>query len=413
MTMDSSVYQYLIEELQSRPDAGFSSLPAHFVKSPVAGSEVAMECLRSFLNALSNPSDPEQAVLLHSPVFFSRLFTNAHQGLLEILEGADPQTHPFRHDGMELLRFLNLCSHQEGALSCEAADFAMFCFLLEGLMYAGWCPNACEGEAKYAAHEYFAHLKKNLNYMQTTRSGQILGYLWGSWLLGQKTEGIRDKCRAEACPNASFEFLAGADRRIYLVRASKRPQVFYIVGKYNHCTANPFDLLIHDQKLGLFVSVNNEAVVPSALLESTEISRQKMKGDKYVYRCVAGAFSDIRWIVVLLSLEITIYRIDILKLPDELPAETVHATMRLACETEPVLMKKDVYLAKGRENTVIHFKENTLSMRFSHQERDGISAFASEDAVGIHRKGFTCVTAWARGKGITVVNETKLLGMYE
>jgi hypothetical protein len=414
MTMDSSVYRYLIEELQSLPDASFSSLPVHFIKSPVAGSKVAMECLRSFLLSLAGPSDPHgPAVLLHAQGFFSRLFANAHNALLEILTGADPQTHPFRHDGTELLRFLTYCATQEKALSKEAADCAMFCFLLEGLMHAGWCPNTCEGEAKYAAHEYFARLKKNLHCVQTTRGGQILGYLWGTWLLGQKTEGIRDKFREEVYPNASFEFLAGDVRRIYLAKTSIKPPLFYIVEKYNGYVAHPFDLLCHDQKLGLSVSVNNEAVVPSALLESTEINRQKMKGDRIVYGCVAGAINDVRWTVVLLSLEITMYRIDILKLPEEMPVETVQAAMRFSCETEPVLLKKDVYIAKGKENTIFHFKENTFSLRYSHQERDGISVFASEDTDGNHQRDFTCVTAWAKGKGITAVNETKLLGMYE
>jgi hypothetical protein len=65
------------------------------------------------------------------------------------------------------------------------------------------------------------------------------------------------------------------------------------------------------------------------------------------------------------------------------------------------------------ENSVIRFIQDPLGLRLEHQEDSGISVFTSGKGIFSGKEPIQLVCAWARGKGISTLNEIKLLGIFE
>jgi hypothetical protein len=424
--MDSTVYKYLIGELQSERDAGFDLLPLHIVVSPpppnATSGRDAFASLVSFLNGLT---DSTQTVKSGMPLFFSSgknffrfLFLTAHIALADILSGADPVIHLFRPSGMQLVKFLTFCAHDDTSRivpESDVASLAMLCFLTEGMMYAGWCPNAFEARAKRAAHSYFIILKKSLHHAQAQSLATVLGYLWGAWLLAQKTEGIRDTSPLllPKRENDMFDWTMGTDHRIYLAQKSTSPPLFYMLAKVPTRIAHPFAFVSYDEIVGLSIKINGEVVRSVSLRDSIEIDRQKISGHKFMYACQTESIPDFSWTVVVLHYESTLYRIDILTFPEAKKRIRFSSEMSLECALKPEPTDKNSYISKGVENTVIRFLENPLQFEFDRLGQNGISIFASHDVAMDVTESLRLVTAWATGRGITAINETKLLGIYD
>jgi hypothetical protein len=431
--MDSSVYKYLIEKILSDPDIRFDSLPEYFTRSPSTHDRDAMQSLGLFLKNLIGPglfwTPGKPEILVPDDSFFHSLFLSAHESLFDVLSGAEPSVHPFRSNGTQLVRFLAFCACDDQALfvqDTDASSCAMFCFLSEGMMHCGWCPNTFEGKAKRAAHSYFIVLKKSLHHANAESLPAVLGYLWGAWLLARKTEGIQTSPSAgpsagpsQDCGNGkeTFDWKSGTGRRLYIAKRTAAPFLFYILAKISDAIPHPFRYIMNDGGVGLSVRVNREAIRPVSLADSIEINRQKISGDRFVYNCTTDSIPDITWTVAILTYESTLYRIDFLKFPpgtagkDETEAMFVETEMKLECGIQPQRCGINSFFSKGLENTVIRFLDSPLEFEFDRMEKNGVSVYKA--STNDNARTLKIVTGWATGRGISAINETKLLGMYE
>jgi hypothetical protein len=420
--MDSSVYRYFIRELQEQPHDGFSLLPLHFARSQVVLDPESFSSLHLFLKSVICAAGTSSAALLpeifaEPRIFFGSLFIEAHKALLDVLTGIEPQSHPFRYNGAHLARFLSFCAtNNQMAIMAptDACGRAMLCFLMEGLIHAGWCPNAFEGIAKRAAHSYFVSMKKTLRHMQTGQKAAVLGYLWGAWLLAQKTDGIRDNPLYTFSAVETFEWNIDNENQFYLARNFGKPSVICLIPKSPHEIPHPVFRISCRGKTGLSLYVNNEPVMPEALLEESEIVRPRIAGNKFVYKCRTDAIPGLLWTVVFLLSENTVYRIDVLKLPPCVEPIAIRAEMRLENEARLEEVKKGYFIGNGPENSVIRFIQDPLGFRLGKDGEYGISAFTSgKAALFSGSESMQLVCAWARGKGITALNEIKLLGIFD
>jgi hypothetical protein len=418
--MDSSAYRYFIIELQQQSDDSFSLLPQFFLKFPVTLKPESFSSLQLFINSVFSHGGPENAELL--PDFFSKrcnffagLFFKAHKALLDVLTGTDPQSHQFQDNGADLARFLAFCasSGDSGIISpADTIGMAMFCFLLEGLLYAGWCPDVFKGTAKRAAHSYFVFLKKTIHHLQTGHNAAVLGYMWGAWLLSQKTEDIRDNPFNTLSDAETFKWNIDGESQCYYARSFGTPPVICLIPNSLYEIPHPVFHISYRKKTGLSLFANNQILLPDTLKESSEIVRPRITGNKFVYKCRSEGFFELTWTIVFLFTDRTIYRIDVLKFPECLGPVTVQAEMRLENEVKLEEIKKGCFFGKGLENSVIRFVQDPLDFRLERQEESGISVFASGKGVFSGKEPIQLVCAWARGKGISTLTEIKLLGIF-
>lgn len=419
--MDASLYKYFIEELQGKPDKGYGDLPLLFVNSAPQVSDEAFAASTPFLKSIVlNRSSPSSLTLPYlltvNDNFFALLFMRAHKAFVDILSGEQAQTHEFRHDGTQLLKFLVYCGNKgvppsfyaNGPLEC-----AMICCTIEALLHCGWCPDSFDGIAKRVAHEYLVCLKKEMHHITFNGAATVLGYLWSAWLLSQKTEGIRDNGETTLPETELFEWGFGIARRQYLVRKSLKAPLFYILPKYLKVLPHPFHDLSHDALLGLHIFIKGEPVLPQGNIEYSDILRPKISGHKFVYACVISPSVEIVWTVVFLHFENTFYRIDILKFPGTMEKAALQAAMHI--ENAFALEKTGSHRYRGGncKNVIIQFVENPLELEYSDQLGNGTSVFSSKEKLVLPNDSIKVVTAWAQGKGLTDINRTHLLGIYD
>jgi hypothetical protein len=419
--MDSSAYRYFIKELQQQPDDGFEFLPPHFVKSQVALNPESISSLQLFLNSVICICGTANPVLLPEMLavprnFFTSLFIEAHKAILDVMTGIDPQSHPFRNNGVHFARFLSFCATNDttAVISPEdTAGRAMFCFLLEGLLYAGWCPDVFKAAAKRAAHLYFVSLKKTIHQIKTGKNATSLGYLWGAWLLAQKTDNIRDNPINALSASETFEWNIGNESQCYFARKFGTPPVICLISKCHNEIPHPVFRISSREKTGLSLYADNEPIMPEVLLDASEIVRPRIVGNKFVYKCRTDTISDLTWTVVFLFAEGTIYRIDVLKLPPCQGPVTFQGEMRLENEVRLEQIKQGYFSGKGPENSVIRFIQDPLGFRFDRQKERAISVFTSGKGIFSPKEPMQLVCAWARGKGISALTEIKLLGIFD
>lgn len=419
--MDSSAYRYFINELQEQPDNNFSLLPLHFTKSHVVLDPESFSSLHLFIKSVMCASGTGNAALLPEMLaeprdFFARLFIEAHKAVLDVVTGFDPQFHPFRNNGIHLARFLSFCVINDTTAIISPEDIcgrAMFCFLLEGLLYAGWCPDVFNGTTKRSAHSYFISFKKAFHHLKADQNATALGYMWGAWLLAQKTEDIRDNPFNALSASETFEWNIGNESHCYFARKFGTPTVICLLPKDHYKIPHPVFRISSRKKTGLSLYANNESVMPEALLEESEIIRPRIAGNKFLYRCRTEAVADLRWTVVFLFSERTIYRIDILKFPPCNGPVTLWAEMRLENEAKLEEIKKGYFTGKGMENSVIRFIQDPLGFQLERHEENGISVFTTGKGVFSGSESIQLVCAWARGKGISALTEIKLLGIFD
>jgi len=73
----------------------------------------------------------------------------------------------------------------------------------------------------------------------------------------------------------------------------------------------------------------------------------------------------------------------------------------------------DTYFGLCLQNTVVRLVENAFRLDYAAQEANGISCFKSTESVRWDQPVFRNVCAWASAKGISSLNETKILGIYD
>jgi len=427
--MDSTVYKYLLDELRTGqkkdasatflPNSGFNLLPIYFLRSPLQVSQESFLNLNSFLKSIIEQHlsfSPVYSHFLFKNNNFFFLFFNAHKALLEILNGAETATHPFRSNGIQLLKFLTYCS-KNGI----PADFfnddpffpAMISFILEGMMFCGWCPDSFEGASKRAAHEYCVTLKKSLHHNNNNDLGAILGYMWGAWLFAQKTEGIRVTDSIFHATMQTFEWNMDSFKGAYIVEKTIKPPLFYLLSKCRNRLPHPFKNPLNDGIVGLSPTIENEPLKPIELVDYAEISRIKKHGHSFCYNCETDRIKGFLWTIIIMVFEGTFYRIDVFKFPLTIECAKIDATLLL--ENRIVLNKtgKNIYTGRSEENTIIEFIENPFELEFDRQLENGISQFSSRQKSISVLKPITMVTAWAQGKGVEKISRTYLLGIYD
>ena len=421
--MDSNLYNYLIEELLNGTRKDFSLLPIHFIKSPREVSTPAFKSLESFLSdriassqSFSEGQWQQSLFLCTRENFFSELFLLAHQALLDILQGSDTTTYPFRSNGIQLLRFLTYCSCNgvPGRFyENDGQTLSMMCFILEGLMYCGWCPDSFEGTAKRAAHEYCITLKKSLHHFKYDATGPILGYLWAAWLLAQKTEGIRVVREIFLPMTQTFQWNLGNNVNAFIVENSIKPNIFYILSKSPERLPHPFAKLSNENLVGLSFFIDSAPVFATEIVEYSEIKRIKKHGHKFIFNCATKVCIGFRRTVVVLLYECTLYRIDLLILPVNIKTATLSSELCLESAVHLEKTGRNSYFGKGVENMIVEFIENPLGLFLDSRRDDGIAKFIFGPKNVSGTETITIVTAWAQGKGITEINKTHLLGIYD
>jgi hypothetical protein len=420
--MDSTAYKYFITDFRQKSGLEFANVPMTFVTSPVAHTKESLSGLARFLEAIAGSSRgsgrlPLPPILTAPGNFFGQLFLEAHKALAEVAAGEEPMSHRFHTSGSELVKFLCFCAQGKSkavATEADGADLAMYCFLLEGLSDAGWCPDGCEAVAKRSARSYFVALKKRLHGVCRTSPETILCYMWGAWLLAQKTEGICDTAVELHPPSTEvFAWQMGNASQSYVGLNSLKPHVFHLLARSSSCVPHPVTRLCLDGRLGLTIHANGEAVCPVTLEEASDIVRPNIMGNKFVYACSAAPLPAVRWTAVFLVLESTTYRIDILRFAPVAKTLEVRGELRLENKVHLDRTGPDCYLGRDVENMVIRFVENPLNLQFAGQEEPEASVFRSAAPAISPAAPLTIVTAWSRGKGITAISETRLLGIYD
>lgn len=419
--MDSTAYKYLIQDLQKEKNQSFSALPASFVQGKVCLTECTIvDCLR-FLAMVSGA--PETTTMPHPAILdihdnaFSSLFRLAHGAVIEVMSGKNPGTHQFRSAGREVCRLLCFCVQNDKAIdvfSHDVAAAAMDCFLLEAMLNAGWCDESAMKMTKRSAHAFFIVCRKSLYRLEPYLFGTALGYLWCAWVFAQKTEGIHTSDVADGVSRvANFEWSAGNAAHSYFAGNAVSPSRFFVLNRGCSGIAHPFGRFELDNVVGLALYANGERICPITQPETMGIHRPKVDGNKFVYSCRTPAITSIVWTVVFLWKEASAYRIDSIKiLSHGLP---IKISGELALENDAALRltARDCYLGESRQNTVVRLVENPLDFRFLEQTPNGVSSFRSGEIIMPAAQPLRLACAWARGKGITDVNEIRLLGIYD
>ncbi len=419
--MDSTAYAYLIGDIRKTPNASFAMLPVRFAKGPVDCSKESIESLLQFLRDIADCKDLPSAcprILKMPENEFGELFLRAHAAVLDVLEGAEPDSHEFRSSGIQLTRLLCMCAREWVAslvLGNDCGAAAMFCFLLEAMMHAGWCPNAFEGIAKRSAHSWFLTLRKSMHRCDPASTGAVEGYLCGAWLLSQKTEGIYDTSAVDDHSAVeTLQWAAGAGSYSYIARYISSPPLFHLLNTSDKRIAHPFVCFTSASSAGMKLFANGDPIVPCGTPSVKNIERPKASGTKLTYPAVCAQGFRFKWTVVTLVFESTTYRIDIVNLIDTAAYPKLRAELQLETDAPLKRLASGSFFGKGPRNTVVRFVQDPFDFRYVAQEQNGICFFESTAGIAL-ASGATLrsACAWAAGKGITSMHETKLLGIYD
>ena len=280
----------------------------------------------------------------------------------------------------------------------------MLSCLLEGLMHCGWSPDAFEGNAKRAAHEYALTLKKNLYRIPCNAKSAIVGYLWSAWHLAEKTEGIR-VCAAPLQSMQKIEWrLEGAGWH-YIVEKTVIPPLFYFLSHSNNRIPHPVSSMFNDTSIGLFVTLNGDALFPEVLIESERIIRIKKNGYRFRHHCATASLRNIVWTTVIFVFQQTFYRLDILTLPNTVENIIVQCDLILEIPKQPPRIPS----AKPQ----VEFIENPLQVAFQNFVQ-GDKALLSSPSLSVKTSApLRQSVAWSFDPKATSIDRTHLLGIYD
>ncbi len=412
--MDARAYAFFVEELQNRGNADFSGLPIEFAKGIPKSDDSYYFALIAYLDSqIASPSSPISFKKLHTSDFYNTFIFKALLSIAEALSSKKTNEHDFRTNGIQLIKFLSQTVEDKESylVKDDSRVTSMFCFFIEAFMYLGWCPNSFEQIAKRAAHSYFMIAKRFMHHTDTHDVASVLGYMCGAWLLAQKTEGIRDLYNKPSSVTINnYEFNYGTLQKSILIR--RTPNSFYILDKKQSLPAHPYRAIMNDNKLGLFLSKPFSCIERT---ESQDISRNKITGIKNLYTFqLCGFKQNFIWTNVVLFYENTVYRIDSIPVPDSTTiSEPFSLFGKFEGQGKPKQYGKNCFICLGDENWVIKFIESPGMWDVEFNDNDGLIHFKHSDFNFIPGKTIRFITAWAYGKGITAIRETKLLGIYD
>jgi len=414
--MDRTIYRYFVDEIRTDSEGLLGILPIDIVRTPwdQSTSQSIANCagfLRTIINEIENPSLSPFAVpsILKIPDnTLSLLFKAGHLAIFDILEGVNPIGHGFKSNGIQLLKFLTLCANptvDQAFYSEDVLSLAMLSFLTEALMYCNWSPDAFEGNAKRAAHEYALTLKKNMYRTSFKAKGVIAGYLWAAWFLAEKTEGIRVNTASFQSMH-KIEWNIRGSSRAYIVEKSTTPHLFYLLAHCNDRIPHPVSSMVNDGKTGLFLTLNGNPIIAETLIDSEKICRIKKTGYKFRHKCSTSSLQGITWTTVIFVFQQTFYRIDILTLPQSV--EEVIIRSELALE-----ISKQNFSHSSNDQPLVEFIENPLHIAFKIHEDGNKAFFSSEPMIVKTDSAIQMTVAWTFNPKATSIDRTHLIGIYD
>jgi hypothetical protein len=431
MNIDSSLYLRLLAEIKSISNqdltyanvtnsATVTNLPRSFLEFPLNLSKISIDDIKLFLSScienFSSSGFSRNLFQSNEKNYFSNLILYTHKILSEVLSDANPANHAFHSNGIQLIRFLTFCSYDnipDGFFTNDLLCIAMMCFLLEALIFCGWCPDTFEGLAKRSAHEYCLKLKKSLHFQDFQSIDIIYGYICCAWILAQKTEGLRVN-ESFLMPNRqSFTFNINNLNATYMTQKASQSSPFYIISKQQRQLPHPFINPVYDGLVGLNFFLNNEQVKPEELIDYSEITRIKKNGHQFVYKCNTSKINELLWIVVFLTYKKTFYRTDILKFPGNVENINIKAELNIECKIEVKQMERNVFKGIGAENQIIKFLETDFMFFLQPPKNKEVISFLSQEKQFSESSTIKIVTTWANGKEIKDIDRTYLLGIYD
>ena len=414
--MDRSIYKYFVEELLLDPDSSYADLPVAVIQSPWNEHGDTYQNLVFFLEnifqKIENPSLSAvniPSILTIPNNTLSEILKNCHVALVEILAGTDSKNHHYRCNGIQLLKFLTYCGYNgidPALLGDDCLSMSMFCFLIEGLLFCGWCPDSFDGFAKRSAHEYCITLKKAMS--QTTKSskGTILGYLWGDWVLAEKTEGIRVS-NSYLPDSQKIEWNVDGTTVGYCIKKSNKPHLFYMLQHCQTHVPHPYAHLHHENQVGLFLSIDNEPLNSKKLVEYEEVLRIKKNGYKFCHECSTQSIEGIQWTSVFFSFQKTFYRIDVLTFPECLKHASIQAELRLEI---PYQQK---FGNSALVKPLVEFIDNPFKLQFTRILNGSIALYSSTSISEFSTISIQMATAWSMVQNAIALDRTHLLGIYD
>jgi len=446
MNIDFSLYLRLLAEIKSIPNQDFSNpselnkslfagityakrvtnsakltnLPRSFLEFPLNQSKISIDDIKLFLtDCIENFSSSGYSKSLfqsNEKNYFSSLILYTHKILNEVLSDPNPANHAFHSNGIQLTRFLTFCSYDnipDGFFTNDLLSLAMICFLLEALMFCGWCPDTFEGLAKRSAHEYCLKLKKSLHFRDFQSIDIIYGYICCAWILAQKTEGLRVN-ESFLMPNRqSFTFNINNLNATYMAQKASQTSPFYIISKQHRQIPHSFINPALDGLTGMNFFLNNEQVKPNELIDYSEIARINKSGHHIVYKCNTSKINELLWTVVFLTFKKTFYRTDILKFQGNVEKINIKAELNLECKIEVKQIERNVFKGIGAENQIIKFIETDFMFLLQPSKNKEVISFLSQERQFFESSTIKIVTAWANGKEINDIDRTYLLGIYD
>lgn len=415
--MDSAAYSALAAALREAAESTVPPLPV----APLQGETDELRGPIRRLQRILDAGFPADLRAL-SPVFHTArqglggILAHVHHLALNGVMSGEESTSA-RRAGAETVRLLSssVTSHYSGIIDDnDVVSLSAACFLLECCLHLGWSPNACEGFAKRAAHVYFARMKRMLHAASPAVVTTVAAYVQTLRPLAQVTEGIREQpLEAEKGGlTRSFSWNIGQSTANYRLFSENTPRVRFLLPLGSDTVPHPFRKASREPELGMKLYTNRGELIPRSCGGYEEIRRRRTWGMQASFACATEEDYQAEWKVVIQVFEATLYRIDAIQCRPGNALRITDAELRL--ENEIPLTKTDSpgkYIGKtGHENYVLELVRNPLGLALTNQPPGEITVLkgGSRDL-----SRAISVAAWTRGRYVTGINRTNLLGLID
>ena len=421
--IDSTVYRHVYRSLLGRADTDAGHLP-HPMRAEPQGSASALQVVGAFLEECMAPagglcdrnggllarlcaSPPLHCLAAGSIAFFRSTLSQ---------EGDSSSRDHNRGYAAALYRLVLECTAPNGSPALgemDARDHALIVVLLEAGMHAALAPNASEGEGKRGAHLHFALMRKKMHALDPRQRGTLAGLLWASAVCSCTTEGIRE-CPLPAekrtiTSRITFPF-EGAPYSLAVLQ-TLRPAQTVVIHEPATSPPLPGNRLCEGSTLRLWTAQGE--VHWARQQPPAPILRKHVRGWRYdCHGSTATRHNVCTLRVVVLVLESTLYRIDILNPGTDGPVSI--AAVRLSVPVPFPLAQHgpDRYCGGDVTRMILEVCENPLGLHPSPDGSGNKHELCTPHPFELVAPVQT-VTAWCSGNGVTDINRTTLLGIHD
>jgi len=318
----------------------------------------------------------------------------------DVLKGTPAQTHPCAHSCTQFLDMLVFCAHKNAlAALCGGNPLSagLLCCLTEAMLYCGWYPNNRQGEAKYAAHEYFSACRKMLHSSHTASNAECADALLCAAFFAQATDStVQAKPIQRTKPVLLYTHNAQSG-----FAAAVRPDAPYLYTMpFNDTTLpHPVNNSGTTGKTGMQIEIHSQPLRPCCLTGADSELREKISGFRLCYDCTTDSGITAQWSIGILFFKRTVYRID-------------HIVF--SAPHNSVTVSGNVYLEEyANLNLSIRLLDNPLGLTHNAESPGTLRRFSADSVQWDTKQPLHIVTAWASGNNGIDIDRTYLLGMYE